>query len=740
MNRTNILILFLGLLAGVSPAHAAGIDQAVDWTPPGGGATLAAPALAAPHYGAPSFFGQPSDITADWVLGQSNFDTNADTGPGRGRIGYPMGAAHLVRGEAHYLFVADQEYHRVMVFSGADNLTNGQAADTVIGQGAFDAGTSNKGGGPTASSLSGPADLCVDAWGNLYVADYANHRVLIYRDPIGTDLVADSVLGQAGSFTSSTLNLGGRSASSLRNPVSVGVDAQGNVYVADLGNHRVLIYFDPLNSDAAADRVIGQTNFTDGDADPGGVVTSSSFDQPYRVRLDPSGNLYVTDWNNSRGLIFNSPLDEDGIADAVIGQPNFSSETENVGGLTAGIRKPCSLGVDAYANLYMADWGNTRVLYYRRPLAEDTLADVVFGQTDSTASLDFAVSAVSLSGAQRIDFDPDGHLYISDCYNSRLLKYRIAAVENKCPVPWITVPRTGQAVSGNAVSVIAHLAGSGKGVTIQFQYRKEPATTWAVLGADLPARPYLLKWNSTADGWSDGDTVWVRAAAFSADCDTTYSLPVRVTINRSKPDIEESEGDDHEKKEKVEKGHKAKINVKSKIEIDIPSSVLDTDAVLTVKDHEKNPKDKSPDGLDNAKGVMFQTLSFDTAPASFAESVTLTFTYPDADNDGVVDGTDIPETGVWVFWMGDADTEWTKLDTVAVNVDTNQVKGKVGHFSVYAVFGSAEGAAAVTKPKMCLLTRWGAARSMGEARLRGVRDVLLRFGVGRRIVKYYDSW
>ena len=222
---------------------------------------MSAPVLLGPQLSAPSFFGQPSDVTADWVLGQPDFTSNADTGPCRARIGYPMGASYYIRGDSHYLFVVDQRYNRVLIFDNANNLKNGQPAYAVIGQATFDFGSANRTNPlPHSESLKSPGDLFVDERGDLYVADYGNNRVLVFRDPIGTDFAADSVFGQAGSFSSATANLGGRSASSLNGPLSVAVDGARNVTIADANNHRVLIYFDPLNTDLVADKVLGQSD------------------------------------------------------------------------------------------------------------------------------------------------------------------------------------------------------------------------------------------------------------------------------------------------------------------------------------------------------------------------------------------------------------------------------------------------------------------------------------------------
>ena len=85
--------------------------------------------------------------------------------------------------------------------------------------------------------------LAVDGSGGLYVADYSNNRVLHfpYNASAGhASTTADAVYGQGGSFTSSTGNNGGASASSLNIPAGVAVDGSGGLYVADYSNNRVL--------------------------------------------------------------------------------------------------------------------------------------------------------------------------------------------------------------------------------------------------------------------------------------------------------------------------------------------------------------------------------------------------------------------------------------------------------------------------------------------------------------------
>jgi streptogramin lyase len=287
----------------------------------------------------------------------------------------------------------------------------------------------------SASTLCYPFGVVVDAVGNVYVTDVGNNRVLVYLDPQNTDTVADLVLGQP-NFTSRTANNGGVSASSLHAPHGVAVDIAGNVHVADLLNNRVLEYHTPLTTDTVADVVLGQPNFISNTANNGGV-SASSLDGPREVAGDAAGNVYVADVGNNRVLVYLDPQNTDTVADLVLGKPNFFTSKKCKIGLVDGkivaavgsssastLCYPFGVVVDAAGNVYVAD-GNNRVLEYHTPLTTDTIADVVLGQPNftSNAANNGGVSASSLHGPHGVAVDTAGNVYVADLYNNRVLVY-----------------------------------------------------------------------------------------------------------------------------------------------------------------------------------------------------------------------------------------------------------------------------------------------------------------------------
>ncbi len=287
-------------------------------------------------------------------------------------------------------------------------------ATRVYGQaGSFITATTNN-GGVSATSLDYPQNVTSDSSGNLYVADSGNNRVLDY--PAGTT-TATRVYGQAGSFTSNTVNNGGISATSLDEPTGVALDSSGNLYVVDTGNNRVLYY--PAGSTTAT-RVYGQAgSFTSNTVNNGGI-SATSLDGPWEgVALDSSGNLYVADFGNERVLYYPAGTTT---ATRVYGQAG-SFTTATTGITATSLDEPAGVALDSSGNLYIADYANSRVLYYP---AGTTTATRVYGQAGSfttATSNTGGISATSLDDPWGIAVDSSNNLYVVDYANSRVLSY-----------------------------------------------------------------------------------------------------------------------------------------------------------------------------------------------------------------------------------------------------------------------------------------------------------------------------
>jgi uncharacterized protein (TIGR03437 family) len=219
------------------------------------------------------------------------------------------------------LYVSDTGNNRVLAWRDSAQFANGAPADLVIGQ--VDKFTTTEGGPdtPRTTGLRSPSGLAVDRTGNLYVVDSRNNRVLRFPKPFsaGDVPVPDLVIGQPG-LTSNNVNNGGISASSVA-LVSTGLvrsdiafDGQGNLWLTDTSNNRVLRY--PANAltgtgRPAADTVLGQPDFATNTLPPDltaaqGTVSKTALNKPVGVTVDPDNRVYVSDgWG--RVLVFAPP-------------------------------------------------------------------------------------------------------------------------------------------------------------------------------------------------------------------------------------------------------------------------------------------------------------------------------------------------------------------------------------------------------------------------------------------------
>ena len=183
-------------------------------------------------------------------------------------------------------------------------------------------------------------------------------------------MTAAKVLGQGGSFTSAACNLGGAaSAATLCQPWGLALDASDNLYVADLGNSRVLEYNLPMATNAVADRVFGQGNDFTTTACAKGGVSAQSLCYPGRVAVDGTGNLYIADTTTNRVLEYDHPLLTDTIADRVFGQLGNFAGYYPYPPSPDSLYRPAGVALDSANNLYVSDGANNRVLEYFNPLA-----------------------------------------------------------------------------------------------------------------------------------------------------------------------------------------------------------------------------------------------------------------------------------------------------------------------------------------------------------------------------------
>jgi sugar lactone lactonase YvrE len=254
-------------------------------------------------------------------------------------------------------------------------------------------GYSGDGGAATKAAISLPEALAFDSQGNLYIADWGNH-VVRQVNPAG---VITTVAGYVTSPPIFSGDHGPATLASLIRPYGVAVDPSGNFYVSDQAD-RLVRRVDgtgTINTFAGS----GVSNF----AGDGSQATQAALDFPTDVKVDGSGNLYIADAMNHRVRKV-SPA---GIITTIAGNgtPGFSGD----GGpaTSAQLNTPTAVAVDASGNLYIVDSANFRV---RR---------VAPGGMIST----YLVGTVAGRGVPAgLAVDAAGNLYVSDSYLNHVVK------------------------------------------------------------------------------------------------------------------------------------------------------------------------------------------------------------------------------------------------------------------------------------------------------------------------------
>lgn len=202
-------------------------------------------------------------------------------------------------------------------------------------------------GPATNARLSRPTALAVDAQGNVYVCDTGNHRVRLINVTTG---VITTIAGNGGAgFDSDGVRA---HFTSLNNPTGIALDAQGNLYIADRGNRRV------RRVDAVS-RIIS-TVAGDGTAGFGGdngPAIAAQLNNPNDVATDNAGNVLVADQSNHRIR----RVAADGVITTIAGLGVVGFSGDGGPALEAQFNSPISLAVAADGSVYVGDNSNLRV-------------------------------------------------------------------------------------------------------------------------------------------------------------------------------------------------------------------------------------------------------------------------------------------------------------------------------------------------------------------------------------------
>jgi len=285
--------------------------------------------------------------------------------------------------------VADTE------FSSIRRVSPGGVMTTIAGAGQAPYGAAD---GPALSArFHTPVGVGVDAAGNVFVADSVNNTIR----RISTGGVVTTLAGLAGTAGSAD---GVGSAARFSDPEGLAVDAQGNIYVTDLGNRTIR----KVTPDGAVTTLAGLAGAF-GAAD--GIGSEARFVYPTAIAVDGAGTAYVADVYTVRKI---SPA---GVVTTLAGAAGVGGTADGTGS-EARFDRVEGIAVDAQGNVYVTDEGAHTIRKISPAGVVTTLAGMarVGGDTDGTGT------AASFLAPGGLAVDAGGTLYVADVVNVTIRK------------------------------------------------------------------------------------------------------------------------------------------------------------------------------------------------------------------------------------------------------------------------------------------------------------------------------
>jgi len=238
----------------------------------------------------------------------------------------PTGVAVTPSGD---ILVADQENHSIRKVSAEGEVS------TVAGcreEGFRD--------GPAAEAMFNcPTGVACDKHDNIFVVDGGNHRIR----KVSVDGIVSTVAGSG----KKGYQDGAGAQARFNHPGGIAADKEGNIYVADYGNHRIRVISAEGNVKTLAGS--GKQGSTDG------AALAAEFSFPQGLAVDPlSGDVLVADYGNESIRMVSLKT---GLVSTVAGtdEPGFDD------GDKASFNQPRGVACDAKGNIYVADRGNHAV-------------------------------------------------------------------------------------------------------------------------------------------------------------------------------------------------------------------------------------------------------------------------------------------------------------------------------------------------------------------------------------------
>jgi len=318
--------------------------------------------------------GVVSSLTGKGISG------HADGSMNEARFSKPFG---ITMGSDGNLYVADTDNHRIKKITKHGNVTT--IAGTGV-QGSTD-------GAASEASFNSPVGIALGAEGDLYVTDHNNHKIR----KISNEGIVSTIAGNG----SAGFSDGVGTQSIFNYPWGIALDAEKNIFVAELRNHRIRkITPEGIVSTVAGDGLLGS-------ADGNGSL--AKFNHPRGIALDSEGNIFVADSYSHKIR----KVTQNGNVSTFAGC--FPGYVDGVG-TEAKFQSLAHIVLDAAGNLFVADMDNHRIRMVSVNGEVSTVAGSSVGYMDGVGTL------AKFFYPRGMTIDGDGNLIVADSGNHTIRK------------------------------------------------------------------------------------------------------------------------------------------------------------------------------------------------------------------------------------------------------------------------------------------------------------------------------
>ena len=246
----------------------------------------------------------------------------------------------------------------------------------------------------SAARFNIPAGVAVDAGFNVYVADQ-NNNTIRKINPAGTVTTLAGLAGTSGSTD------GSGSAARFNAPASIAVDNTGTIYTGE-GINQTIRKITPAGVVSTLAGLAGNAGSADG------IGSAARFNNPVGMAVDANGVIYVADVVN-RTI---RKVTATGMVTTLAGTAGVSGSADGTGP-AAQFGAPTNVTVDGSGNVYVTDGQNSTI----RKVTPTGTVTTIAGITGVRGSTDGATTVALFNGPMGITADTNGTLYVGDTQN-----------------------------------------------------------------------------------------------------------------------------------------------------------------------------------------------------------------------------------------------------------------------------------------------------------------------------------